>query len=344
MKRHIFQSLWISSALLAGIGLISLPAEAVSAAQRPSTSPPQIQLGGDAAAVKTSGGTSWILSVTDSNQQSALQVSITRSVTTIGDGQESHTWSFDTPASSLVFNTKTGSGTVTGGAATSPIAKIQLTFTTKRRSREACGTGSETMYKGFLKGTAEIVSGLPRGGTVGGTRLGFGAKGSAPDVVVGTCTGTSDTCLSSVVADSPYSPAGVYAQAESTVEDGKQIAEISVSRTVHLTSPSQASRTDAALVTPPTPPKWNNKTHVLTVTSTRGGMVTGSATISGGAPSSFSFSCKFGGKRYKVSVVTDTNARYWSPEGDALTGHTVLSGNLLAPRAGTGLYYVTTVS
>ena len=84
---------------------------------------------------------------------------------------------------------------------------------------------------------------------------------------------------------------------------------------------------------------------MLSVSTTSSGIVTGSATLSGGKPKTVSYPCSYGGKSYTLTETDDMTANYASPAGEAITGHTSLTGNLAAPSsAKDATYVVTTVS
>jgi hypothetical protein len=65
------------------------------------------------------------------------------------------------------------------------------------------------------------------------------------------------------------------------------------------------------------------------VSSSSAGIVTGSATVSGGAPRTVTETCVFDKKSYKLSSTRNsTPATYTSAAGKELVGHTLLGGNL----------------
>lgn len=330
-------------AAFVGGGLRSVSA---AAAVRTTSSPPTVSLGGDGVATKTSNGMTWLLGVGDSNESGSLSVSLDRIATTGKKGVELHGWDFDnSPASSLTFDTKTGSGTVKGGSYTAPIATVYLTFTATSHKAVTCQEGHETIYSGRLRGTVKLVTGLPGGGTVGGTSLNFDAKGSAPVVEVDSdCVTNANDCTTSEIFSSPSGKDGVAATGFEETIAGKPTTYVGVIRTVRLKAPRLAERLDEALSTPTRGFVWNSRRGVLGVTTTSTGMVTGSATLSGGTQEHFTTSCKYNGKTYKVTAVDDTNAKYSSPRGQAITAHTSLTGALAAPQSGTGDYFIETVS
>jgi hypothetical protein len=299
----------------------------------------ELTLHNDGAAVKTSNGQSWVLTVADTSIASTMTVGIERTVSAGGAGSEGHLWYFASAASSLTFDKSTGTGTVKGGSATSPVATIDLTFTATSHKAADCSSGSETIYTGTLSGEAKVVTGLTGGGTVGGKALKFTVKGSAPEMLVdSSCVPVTDECVATLIFSSGVTAATPEAAGLAGTVAGKKYDFVTVAQRVTLAKPAGAYRVDDGLVDAP-PATYNTKTGKLSVTSTSAGMVTGSATLSGGSPQTQSFPCSFGGKSYTVTATSDTTAKYSSPSGEAVTAHTSLTGNLVAPDAATGATY-----
>ena len=331
-------------ALLAGAPALAQAGPVVSPAAPAATA--SVALNHDLAAVKTSNGQSWRLSVADSSTPDTLTIGLVRTVTAGGSGAEEHIWYFDSPASSLAFDKSTGDGTVTGGSATSPLATVDLTFKATSHKAASCSSGSETIYAGTLSGEAKLVTGLTGGGTVGGSSVTFNATGSAPEVLVDSgCVPPTDDCTATTVFSSAVTGAKTEAAGSAGTESGKKFNLVSVARKVTFTSPKGAYRIDAALVTDTSPPSWDPKTDVLSVSTTSSGIVTGSATLSGGKLTTVSYPCSYSGKSYTITETENTTASYASPAGEAITGHTSLTGNLAAPSSvKAATYVVTTVS
>lgn len=297
------------------------------------------------AAVKTANGQSWILTVADSNVADTLTVGLLRTVTTGGTGNEGHNWSFNVLASSLTFDTSTGVGTLKGGSGTSPVATIDLNFKATSHKAATCTSGSETIYTGTLSGEAELVTGLTGGGTVGGKSVKFNVKGSAPEILVdSSCVAPIDECLAAISFSSSTTGKKVEAAGLDGTEDGTKVDFVTVARKKTLSSPKGAMRTDYADVDT-SPPSWNAKTGVLSVTTSSAGIVTGSATLSGGTVKTSTFPCSYAGKSYTVHVTQNTTANYASPAGQAITAHTSLTGKLVAAATkGAGVIEILTVS
>ena len=301
---------------------------------------PELTMNNDGATVKTSNGQSWALSVSDTSIASTLTVGILRTVSAGGAGAEEHVWYFPTKASSLKFDKSTGIGTVKGGTSTKPVATVDLTFTATSHKAATCTSGSETVYTGTLSGEAEVVTGLTGGGTVGGKSLKFTATGFSPEVLVdSSCVPPTDECVASLDFSSGTTAATPEAAGLSGTVAGKSYDFVTVAQRENLTKPNGAYRVDDGVVDAP-PSTYNAKTATLTVKTTSAGMVTGSATLSGGTPKTASFPCSYGGKSYTITATQDTTASYASKSGQAVTAHTSLTGNLVAPNAASGALYV----
>ena len=276
--------------------------------------------------VKTSNGQSWTLSVADSNNASGLAIGLTRTVSTGGKGAEEHVWGFKSKASSLTFSKTSGDGTIKGGSSTGKVATVSLTFKSTSHKAGTCSSGSETIYTGTLSGEAKLITGLTGGGTVGGKSVTL--KGEA--TVDSDCVVSTNDCIASTLFDSGASGGPIQAVGLSEPTAGKTFDFVSVLRELALTSPKGATRSDIALVQAPLA-TWNPKTGVLSVTSTSAGIVTGSATLSGGTSKTSSFPCTYAGKKYTIKNTENFTAKYASPAGKAITGHTSLGGALVAP-------------
>jgi len=324
--------------------LTGVPALAATAPPRAPDSALLI-LNNAAAAVKTANGQAWDMSVADTDIADTLTIGIIRPVTAGGTGSEEHTWYFEVPASALTFDTSTGVGTLKSGSATSPVATIDLNFQATSHKAATCTSGSETIYTGTLSGEAEVVTGLTGGGTVGGKSVKFNVKGSAPDMAVDSdCVAPVDECLTQTSFSSATSGKKAEAAGLHGTEDGIKFDFVTVARKKTLSSPTGAYRIDDAEVDV-SPPSWNAKTGVLSVTTSSAGIVTGSATLSGGTLKKTTFPCTYAGKSYTVKVTTNTTANYSSPAGKNITAHTSLTGNLVAkPTKGTGVIDIETAS
>jgi hypothetical protein len=234
---------------------------------------------------------------------------------------------------------------VTGGSATGKIATINVTFKATSHQAQSCVTGSETIYTGTMSGEAELVTGLSGGGTVGGKSVTFDASGTKPEVTVNSdCVQNTDECTASTLWGSGSSAGQIEAVGLSETASGKSIGVVGVVREVKLSAPKGATRTDLADAATAAP-SYNSGTKVLSVTTTSSGLITGSATLSGGKVATVSEPCTYKGKRDEVKTTENETANYASPAGKAITAHTALTGNLAVPASiKNALFFISTVT
>jgi len=322
-----------SGVLVAGV--TAAPGEASAA-----TAKPLLSLTGSTA-VEATDGLSWILeagSFQIGSGKGGLNISLVRKEKT---GYEVHEWLLTT-TSALKFDSTTKTGTLNTGSQASPVAAVNLTFKATSTKMASCTSGSDTLYKGTLRGKLTLVTGLAGGGTVGGTSLRFTMGTPTFAVDLGCNARPTNNCVAVSYFDSGNAT-GVSAGGVYTTLGGKPLDVINLDRLTKLSAPKKAERGDIAeqLVPPAT---YNTKTKVYSVTTTTSGLVTGSATLSGGTVNTSTQSCKYAGKTYSMTTTSGGAVRYASPPGDALTGHTVLAGTMTT-RSSTknGFYVVTTV-
>lgn len=344
-----FTDRWtVRPALATAAGLVMLAgtvlagAVPASAATRPvnHAAAAALTLAGDGVKVRTANGQAWILSVQDANRPGALSFSLYRGTSTAA---EEHTWHFASQAASLTFYPSSGTASVMGRAATGQQDAIDLGFTALSHRAASCVSGSETDYFGALHGAAVLATGLTAGGTVGSRFITFNAKGYETELSVDHNCVPEPTADGCTAATSWYS-GGPQHGAQAAGLSGPTASSVSVLRTVQLSKPHGATRDDLALVQAAAP-NWNRKTHVLSVRAATSGLVTGSATLSGGRNVTTSRSCTWRGKTYTLTNVANSTARYHSPAGQAVTAHTALTGTLTAPATASNAgFSVTTVS
>jgi hypothetical protein len=351
MSRH--GSSWLSPVrvLLAPVAvlgaLVGVTALAQTAAPATSVAAPvphagsavSLETGG--ATVKLANGQSWTLTVAENS--AFVTAGVLRAVS--GTGAEGHLWQWETKTPTFAFDASTGVGTLKPGKDTSPVGTFDLTFKATSHKPVACVFGSETKYLGTLSGEAKIVTGLKKAGTVGGKSLKFNVKTFTPFVLVDSnCDVETDTCLASIALTSG-NHSGVMGTAAEDSLSGKATSDLEVTRTTKLKSPKNSSRIDFATVKLKKAPSWNSATKVLSVSGPTSGLVTGSATLSGGKTTTGSYPCSYKGKSYTLKVTTNSTAKYSSPAGKGLIANTELTGKLKAPTSTkTGFYEIITVS
>lgn len=324
----------------------SLPGgRALSAALQhasPATSTPTVTLGDDAADVKLANGQTWLLDIGDDNSADSLVVALYKGDDT---SAEEHIWGFDTPASSLTYSKTTGDATIKGGSATGKVATVDVSFKATSHKAAACTTGSETIYTGTMSGEAILTTGLSKAGTVGGKSVTFNEGGFVPTLTVdNSCvlkTTENDCASTSLWGLSIQSTSLTVAGLTETI-GGKSAAVVVVEHDVKLSAPKGATRIDLADVETPAP-SWNASSHVLSFSTTSSGLITGSATLSGGKPSTTTDKCTWQGKTYTDKNTQNFTANWSSPSGKAITAHTALTGNLALPASAKNADYFVTV-
>jgi len=187
-------------------------------------------------------GAGWRLSLGAVKAHPAsLTVTLSRLVT---GGIETHEWQI--PHAQYDGITVDQAGDVTIDPSTqslAPLLKVDLSFTPRRSSAGDCSSGSETTYVGHLEGLLELRTGLKHMGTVGGA-----------DISLGRTTVTIDhACVTAVPA---CATPGISWTATTATEWGFGLStskgdSLAVLRTVDLSSPRGATRSDGAAALEP---------------------------------------------------------------------------------------------
>jgi hypothetical protein len=320
-------SLLVTTAV-AGLVLAGLaaPATASAAAASAATAKDTYTLSSGQVALKA-GGDTWDLSVgfdgsLAAGQAGQITVLISRAA---GTGQlEVHAWTFSVPDS--VLSASGGSATLNAGSSTSPLASVDVKFASTAKKPETCVVGSGTDYTGTLKGTVTIKTGFKKTGTLGGKSLTF----AAPDTLV-----ASDGCEVPTFCESSWlGPAGtVNAFAETVGATGDEKTTTEVAKSTKLSA--TVTRVDGAVATTPKPTFSKGTLHVTTSSS---GIITGSATLSGGTKESLpSQPCVTPtGKKFTEQITDYLNASFTSPAG--IAAKTLLTGTLTSAKTGTGFF------
>jgi hypothetical protein len=204
---------------------------------------------------------------------------------------------------------------------------MDLTFTRTSSVNASCTSGSETTTTGTLSGSLQLVTGLAKAGTVGSSALSFSVGASTVVTDAECVTPTTEACVATTI----WLSSEPTTETTPPVGEGEALTGITpetiVSKEVRLAAPKGALRVDGALVDSKKP-TWNAKTKVLSITSSTAGIVTGSATMTGGKPKTFHTTCTLAGKTDTVTLIDNEDATYTSAAGSPLTAHTVLTGTL----------------
>ncbi len=289
---------------------------------------------GDAASVKTTNGVSWMLSVSGSSNE--ITVELSREESTSPLAVEIHGWTFPVTSGGLAFSASTGIGTIDPGAQTSPIATVNVTFksTASKVVAGACTSGTETDYTGTLTGSVKLITGIAGGGTVSSSS--FTASLSHPTVTVDNDCVAPSTCLPSSKGfdddPSPLANPSLLASGDTGTFSGQSVDQVAIADNTALAKPAGTDRVDESLVQA-APSTWTKSTKTLVITTASSGLITGSATISGGKKSTDSIPCTKAGKSVD-NVITFYSGASWNSEaGQALTAHNKLGGNIVMPLA-----------
>jgi hypothetical protein len=272
----------------------------------------------------TAGSHNWVLSLTAFSH-----------VATIGleTANEQDSWTFLTSPSNLTVNAKTGHATFNSLKSMTPVASIKLSFTSTKRKKLACVSGSETVFTGHISGSVSFVA----SGTVKfkSAHVSF----SSPHVIV------YNACI-------PKFPAGNtcfggFWSAGSTVNASGDTPGLlsepltaSIAKTITLKAPPEASVT-STLFGSESKPIFNRKKRTFSVKAS-GGLIAGSALLTAkGPPDVQTSTCLSNGKKFKV---TDTIyfAKYASPSGHQFAGRSAILGKVTVAKTGSADFDILT--
>jgi hypothetical protein len=299
------------------------PAAASAAADTYSLSSGQVAL--------AAGGHTWDLSVIFQSGETTsipatLDVQISRAA---GKGQlEDHIWVFSVPNSVLSFSG--GDAKLDAGSSVSPLASVDVAFTHTSSKPMSCIAGSGTAYSGTLKGTVTIKTGFKQTGTLGGASLSFAAPNTLE--AMSGCVPPAP-CLASWT-----SPHGTVSALGDTIGGpGDEKTTTLVERSTTLSS--TVTRVDGAVMSTPKPKLSGGTLHITTSSS---GIITGSATLSGGTkePTEKLPCVTPTGKSYTEHQTDYADPTFKSPAG--IIAHTLLTGTLKSKKSGEGFFTVST--
>jgi hypothetical protein len=235
---------------------------------------------------------------------------------------------FDVPDSAL--SVSGGDATLNAGSSVSPLASVDVAFAHTSSKPMSCIAGSGTAYAGTLKGTVTIKTGFKPTGTLGGTSLSFTAPNTL-EALSGCVPPTP--CLSSWTS----APGTVSALGDTVGGPGDQKTTTLVERTTTLSS--TVIRVDGAVMSTPKPKFSGGTLHITTSSS---GIITGSATLSGGTkePTQTLPCVTPKGKSYTEHQTDHVDSAFKSPAG--ISAHTLLTGTLKSGKSGEGFFTVST--
>jgi hypothetical protein len=258
---------------------------------------------------------------------------------THGHGGELHSWEFaDLPQRDAPFHAATGRVSVDSRAALSPIANLTLAFRPTSRRRATCASAdfNGTIYTGSVTGTIRLVTGLD-GVRFRRVHVRFG-RSSSVDVYRGGNCQPSDTCTWDdwLLGGRP----GVLGLGLQAGPPGRKVFSAGLATDVVLSKSRQIDRIDVAEMTTAVP-AFSKRRHRLVITTSRTGLITGSAVIrhavSQGPESS---PCTIGKTRYSVWA-DGYFGRYASAAGQRIVAHLYLAPIWLA-RSGPAAFDIVT--
>jgi hypothetical protein len=280
----------------------------------------------------TAGGNTWDLSVTFTSGGTAstpgtLDIQMSRAA---GTGQlEDHIWTFDVPNS--VLSASGGDATLNAGSNTSPYASVDVAFADTSKKPASCLVGSGTVYTGTLKGTVTIKTGFKSIGTLGGTSLSFAVPNTLQAL---------DGCVPHAPCLSEWTspPGSVEALGDTIGATGSTEKTTTIVETTTKLS-STVNRVDGAVMSTPKP---TFSAGTLSIKTSSSGIITGSATLSGGTkePTETLPCVTPTGKEYTEHQTDYVNTTFKSPAG--LAAHTLLSGTLTSEKTGKADFTVNT--
>ncbi|HXS66765.1 MAG TPA: hypothetical protein VN767_28240 [Streptosporangiaceae bacterium] len=301
----ILRSLVIAGA--ATLPLASLALAAPASASVAKSSPAITLFSGDAKF--TAAGHNWVLSINGFRQ--------TASISLLTTNEDDGFTFLSVPASALKVNAKTGHATFNTANALKPIASINLTFSPTKAKKQACKSGSETVFSGRISGSVTLVA--SKKVTFKSSHVAFSSPFLDVDNGCVAKTGGGNGCFGgfwsvgsavTAIGETPGLTAGAMT--------------VSVTKTVVPKAPKNATES-SDVIGVESKPSFNSKKRTLSVKATSG-PVTGSALLtSSGAPAKRTFTCTSKGKKFKA---TDSEffGKYASQKGHQFVGQSVLLG------------------
>lgn len=300
-----------------------------------------IGLGSHLNKVQTSTGKTLKLFVTASKNTASgstdkATVGVTLSTHTPYGKGETHSWLFHVARSDFDYTASSGNGSV--DTSLGKYGTLNLSFSKTGQSSSKCAAGgSRTIVKGRLHGAIHFDTNTNSWGKVDDKTFTFDMPNSI--TVSKSCNdgeggGGTPTCYTQTTWSAPYDFSGdaSFVSGSSQTFSGKTRTVITASRTVQLSKPSGASRTDVLSASAPAPVINGND---LTVKTSSSGPVSGSAKIAGNAPQSGpGFDCTINGHKK-----TEHSKNYQAPNGwsspNGIKFNFKASADIVSPKSGT---------
>jgi hypothetical protein len=265
-----------------------------------------------------------------------------------------HSWNFKLTTSSISYSSSTGKGTVTTATkqlGSFGLIKLTLTRTASATRVRGCTSGSETRTPISVKGILHFVPG-GKWGTFGNSTASFTFPAGSTVLLDTGCTRASSTpfCFSATTWSSQPAPIKnrsgtvIGSQSVSGAKNfvaGKAVGSVAGSRTVSLSSPAQAARSDFLSAPAPVPTGPTSSSPYTESAATKSGTVaTGSAKVKDtAAPATFNVgTCKKSSGTGTQKVKSYPKPLYSTPSTNKLTLHSSIGGNISVP-SGSGTNY-----
>ena len=325
------------TARVAVVGLALSGLSAIVAPQASAAGVTSIGLGSHLNKVHTSTGKTLKLFVTASKNTASgsseqATVGVTLSTHSPYSKGETHSWLFHVPRNSFDYTSSSGKGSV--DASLGKYGSINLSFSKTGPSGGKCDvSGTRTIVRGKLHGAIHLDTNTNSWGKVNDKSFTFDTPNSI--TVSKNCNdgegGGTPTCFKATTWSGPFDPNGGYISGSSQTLGGKTKTVITGTRTVNLSKPDGASRTDVLAAAAPAP-TTNGST--LTVKTRSSGPVSGSAKVAGDAPqSSPGYACTINGHKKTEHSKTYYGANGWSsPHG--IKFNFKASADLVSPKSG----------
>lgn len=271
-------------------------------------------------------GHDWSLSIKAFNKVTSIDLATTG---------EDDLWTFlSVPASDLNANSKTGHAIFKSHSSLAPIASISLNFAATKQKKQACKSGSETVFTGDIAGSVTLVA----SGKVKfrSAHVNFSSPFLDFDrTCVAKTSGARNACFGgfwkagstiTAIGDTP----GLVPQA----------LTVSISKRVIPKAPKDVIMT-SDVIGGESKPVFNSKKKTLSVKAS-GGLIAGSALLTSEEPPSVHTStCISNGKKFKETEA-EYLAKYTSPSGHQFVGQSVILGRVALARTGFAIFDLTT--
>jgi len=295
------------------VGLALSGLTCVGAAPAVAAGSSTISLGSHLAKVHTSSGQTLKMLITASKGTSnGATVGVVLATHSPYNKGETHSWLFQVASNDFTYKSSSGAGTV--NASLGKYGTVSLSFAKTGQSTSKCEvSGTRTIVKGKLHGAVHFDTNTNAWGKVDNKNLTF----DTPNVVTvanscndGETPGGTPTCFTATTWSAPPVIGGnsSFVSGFSRKAGSKTITTITGTRTVQLSKPAGASRTDTLVAAAPAPTASGN---TLTVKTSSSGPVSGSAKIKGGSPQSTpGYACTINGNKK-----TEHSKSYYASDG-----------------------------